>query len=53
MDKEQQLKFIKKWKANNDVYLNNDFGMKDGPQFRSLTCILVATSSSKHLVPIL
>jgi hypothetical protein len=33
IDKAEQLKFIKKWKANNKVYLNNVFGMEDGPQF--------------------
>ncbi len=53
MDKAEQLKFIKKWKTDNDVYLNNVFGMEDGPQFTFLTGILFATSSSKHLVPLL
>jgi hypothetical protein len=33
MDKAEQLKLIKKWKTDNDVYLNNVFGMEDGPQF--------------------
>jgi hypothetical protein len=53
MDKAEQLKFIKKWKTDNDVYLNNVFGMEDGPQFLFLTGILFATSGSKHLVPLL
>ncbi len=53
MDKAERLKFIKKWKTDNDVYLKNVFGMEDGPQFLFLTCILFATSSSKHLVPLL
>ncbi len=53
MDKAEQLKFIKKWKTDNEVYLNNVFGMEDGPQFLFLTGILFATSSSKHLVPLL
>ncbi len=53
MDKAAQQKFIKKWKTDNDVYLNNVFGMEDGPQFTFLTGILFATSSSKHLVPLL
>ncbi len=39
--------------ADNDTYLNNVFGMEDGPKFTSLTSILFATSSSKHLVPLL
>ncbi len=53
MDKAEQLKFIKEWKTDNDIYLNNVFGMEDGPQFTFLTGILFATSSSKHLVPLL
>jgi hypothetical protein len=53
MDKAEQLKFIKKWKTDNDVYLNNGFGMEDGPQFLFLTGIFFATLSSKHLVPLL
>ncbi len=53
MYKAEQLKFIKKWKTDNDVYLNNVFGMEEGPQFSFLMCILFATSSSKHLVPLL
>ncbi len=53
MDKAEQLKFIKRWKTDNDVYLNNVFGMEDGLQFLFLMGILFATSSSKHLVPLL
>jgi hypothetical protein len=53
MDKAAQQKFIKKWKTDNNVYLNNVFGMEDGQQFTFLTGILFATSSSKHLVPLL
>ena len=32
---------------------NNVFGLEDGPQFLFLTNILFATSSSKHLAPLL
>ncbi len=53
MDKAEQLKFIKKWKTDNDVYLNNVFGMEDGPQFLFLTGILFATLSINYLVPLL
>ncbi len=53
MDKAAQQKFIKKWKTDNDVYLDNVFGMEDGPQFTFLPGILFATSSSKHLVLLL
>ncbi len=53
MDRAEQLKFIKKWKTDKDVCLNNVFGMEDGPQFTFLTGILFAISSSRHLVPLL
>ncbi len=53
MDKAEQLKFIKKLKTDNDVCLNNVFGMEDGPKFTFLTGILFATSSSKYLIPLL
>ncbi len=48
MNKAAQQKFIKKWKTDNEVNLNNFFGMEDRPQFTFLTGILFATLSSKH-----
>ncbi len=33
MDKVQQMNYLKKLKANNEVYFNTVFGMADGPQF--------------------
>jgi hypothetical protein len=53
LDKAGQLQYVNKWKAENELYLNTEFGFKDGPQFTFLTSILFATSSSKHLVPLL
>ncbi len=52
-DKVQQMNYLKKWKADNEVYLNTVFGMADGPQFMFLTGVLFALSSSKHLVLLL
>ena len=51
LDKAGQLQYVNKWKAENELYLNTEFGFKDGPQFTFLT--LFATSSRKHLVPLL
>ena len=53
LDKAGQLQYVNKWKAENELYLNTEFGFKDGPQFTFLTGVLFATSSSKHLVPLL
>jgi hypothetical protein len=53
LDKTLQLKYVNKWKAKNEPFLNNVFGLEDGPQFLLLTGILFATSSSKHLAPLL
>ena len=53
LDKTLQLKYVNKWKAENELFLNNMFGLEDGPQFLFLTGILFATASSKHLAPLL
>ena len=51
LDKRSQLKYVNKWKAENEVWLNNVFGLEDDPQVLFLTGF--ATSSSKHFVPLL
>jgi hypothetical protein len=53
LDKAGQLQYVNKWKAENELYLNAEFGFKDGPQLAFLTGVLFATSSSKHLIPLL
>ena len=53
LDKAGQLQCVNKWKVKNELYLNRELGFKDGPQFTILTGVLFATSSSKHLVPLL
>ena len=52
-DKPQQLKFVNKWKAKKEEFLNDVFRLENGPHFSFVTGILCATSSSKHLAPIL
>ena len=53
LTKTQQLKFLNKWKTEKELYLNEVFGLEDGPQFKFVTGILFATSSSKHMAPLL
>ena len=53
LDRTSQLKYVNKWKAEKELFQNKEFGLKDGPQFLFLTGVLFATSSSKHLVPLL
>ncbi len=31
MDTQEQLKFVKQWKIDNEIFLNNVFGSADGP----------------------
>jgi hypothetical protein len=55
MDTQEQLKFVKQWKTDNEIFLNNVLvlGLSDGPQMSYLMGILFAPSSSRHLVPLL
>ena len=53
LDKTLQLQFVNKWKKEKELYLNEVFGLEDGPQFKFVTGVLFATSSSKHMAPFL
>jgi hypothetical protein len=53
LDKTLQLQFVNKWKKEKELYLNEVFGLEDGPQFKFVTGVLFATSSSKHMAPLL
>ncbi len=53
LDKTLQLKYMSQWNAKNELFLNNVFGLEDGPQFLFFTGILFATSSSNHLALLL
>jgi hypothetical protein len=53
MDTNKQLKFVKQWNIDNEIFLGNVFGLAAGPQMSYLTGILVALASSKHLIPLL
>jgi len=50
LDKEQQLRYITKWKKMNEEWLNSVFGIADGPQLKFITGTLFVTSSSKHII---
>jgi hypothetical protein len=39
LDKASQLKYVNTWKAENELYLNKEFGFKDVPQFTFLTLV--------------
>ena len=54
MDREQQLKFVQRWKKDNEMFLNETFGMADCTyQKQYVKGVLFAPSSSTHLVPLL
>ena len=53
LGKELQKKYLNKWKADNEVWLNTVFGLADSLQLQFLTGILFATSSSKQMVLLL
>lgn len=54
MDREQQLKFVQRWKKDNEMFLNETFGMANCTyQKQYVKGVLFAPSSSTHLVPLL
>ncbi len=54
MDPKEQKRYVKRWKKDNEIFLNNVFGLADLSHLkRFLKGILVAPSSSKHLAPLL
>jgi len=55
MDREMQLQFVQRWKKENEIVLNEVFGMADAMlnQKTYLKGILFAPSTSSHIVPLL
>ena len=54
MDPEQQKRYVKRWKKDDEIFLNNVFGLGDLSHLkRFLKGVLFAPSSSKHLAPLL
>ena len=54
MDEEQQKCYIKWWKKDNEIFLNNFFGLPNiSPQKQYFKGVLFMPSSSKHLSPLL
>jgi hypothetical protein len=45
--------FVKNWLVENDVPLTNQLGIHDGPPFKFLTGVFIATSTLKQQVPFL
>jgi hypothetical protein len=54
MDPEEQKHYVKRWKMDNKIFLNNVFGLTDLLHLdRFLKGVLFAPCSSKHLAPLL
>ncbi len=54
MDPEHQKLYVKRRKKDNEIFLNNFFGLADLSHLkRFLKGVLFAPSSSKHLAPLL
>ncbi len=54
MDPEQQKCYVKRWKKDNEIFLNSVFGLADLSHLKHfLKGVLFAPSSSKHLAPLL
>jgi hypothetical protein len=54
MDAAQQKHYVKRWKKENELFLNNVFGLPElAHHKRFLKGVLFAPSSSKHLAPLL
>ena len=54
MDREEQIRFVHRWKSENAQFLNEIFGMADSTHQKTFVKgIMFATSSSKHIVPLL
>ena len=53
LDKTLQLKYMNKWKAKNELFLNNVFGLEDDSHVSFLGVVLFATSGSKYLALLL
>jgi hypothetical protein len=54
LDREEQVKFIQKWKKDNELYLMDTFGIGDSThECQFVRGVLFAPSSSSHVVPLL
>ncbi len=53
MSRDEKVKYVNKWKKDNDAFLCDAFGSEDGPQFKFLTGIFMSPSTSKEQFPFL
>jgi len=57
MGRDEQVKFVQRWKRDNEVFLNEQFGLSDSTlhihQKTFVKGVLFAPSSSSHIVPLL
>ena len=47
----ERWEYVNKWKLECNIFLNNTWGMEDGPQFKFLMGILIAPTTSKKQLP--
>ena len=51
---DEQVKFVKEWRKENEYFLNTELGLSDSTHQKTfLKGVLFATSSSSHTVPLL
>ncbi len=53
MSRQEKLEYVNTWKKDNDTFLCNTLGIKDGPQYKFLMGIFISPSTSKNQVPFL
>ncbi len=53
MTRQETVDYVNNWKKDNDTFLCEAFGLKDGPQFQFLTGIFISPSTFKKQAPFL
>jgi hypothetical protein len=53
MTRNKCQEYVNNWKKDNDIILCKALGLEDGPQYKFLTGIMIAPSTSKNQVPFL
>ncbi len=53
MTRDESWEYVNNKKLENEIYFSNALGLEDGPQFKFLTGIMIAPSTSKKQVPFL
>jgi hypothetical protein len=50
MTRDKHREYVKIWKKDSDIFLCNALGLQDGPQYKILTGVMIAPSTSKNQV---